>query len=997
MVQPAIADIVGPTVAAEDPEGILGEEFLVLVDLVEKRVAVHEGQDVTNGVAVFFGFFSVAAVFEPALEGFGQIFGQLAFQSLDDQVDQLGLTLGIGHLYAVSELGGVLEQGVAPGRAVPFGVDRVGSGRSGSAPDGGAARGVGDDHALAEELGQHLDVGGFAAARAGAGEFHQRLLELAALDGVATGQVVLEGYGGRELVVGHFAGSLGLQGLHDQSRGLGRADVGAVAAAHAVQGVDLDAELHALEFLADGVKSLEGLGSVGHLLLGQQHGQDGGVRADEGALVALDAVACDPLGHVDGHAALLELGGGHGEQTVRLEGGHGQIVALLGQDGTHDVLDEIGLVLVVLAVADGVGPGGRDLDLDQVRGGLIHGGDVHVDDLVALLAVGLLDGLLQQRDGLLEGHNVGQLEEGGLHDHVDAIAKAHFRRDLDRVDVVELEVLLGDGAAHGGGQFLLHVLGGPVGVQDEGAAVLDAVEHVVGVHVAGLVAGDVVGGVDQIGGLDGLLAETQVGHGDAAGLLGIVGEVALGVHVGVVADDLDGFLVGADGAVGAQAPELALHGAGRGGVGEGRHVEGGVGHIVVDADIEMMLGLGDQHIVINGLDHGRGELLGAQTVTAGDDLGHFAAFHVGGADVLVERITLGAGFLGAVEHGDDGSRGGQNLQEVLGQERTVEANLDQADLLALGKKVTHHFLDGFTGRTHGHDDALGLRVADIVEGLVGTAGDGGDLLHLLDHDGGELVVVDVGSFTALVVDVGVLGGTANGRIGRAHGAGAEFGDGLVIDDLLDVFVVDDFDLLNFMGRAEAVEEVQEGDARFKGGQMGDQGQVHAFLHGTGSQHGETGLATGHDVLVVAEDGQGMGCHGARADMEDARKQFAGNLVHVGDHEQEALGTGKGGGQRAAGQGAVDSAGRTGFGLHLTDQNLLIENIQPALSRPLVRDLTHGRRGGDRVNGGRVAHRIRDMGDGGVPIHGFHIFSHVSSPKARLVFRGVRIHSVRHCL
>ena len=38
-------------------------------------------------------------------------------------------------------------------------------------------------HAVAEQLGDQLDIGGLAAARAGAGELEQRLLELAALHG----------------------------------------------------------------------------------------------------------------------------------------------------------------------------------------------------------------------------------------------------------------------------------------------------------------------------------------------------------------------------------------------------------------------------------------------------------------------------------------------------------------------------------------------------------------------------------------------------------------------------------------------------------------------------------------------------------------------------------------------------------------------------------------------------------------------------------------------
>lgn len=43
MVQPAIADIVGLFVIAEDLEGVLGEELLVFVDFVEELVAVGEG------------------------------------------------------------------------------------------------------------------------------------------------------------------------------------------------------------------------------------------------------------------------------------------------------------------------------------------------------------------------------------------------------------------------------------------------------------------------------------------------------------------------------------------------------------------------------------------------------------------------------------------------------------------------------------------------------------------------------------------------------------------------------------------------------------------------------------------------------------------------------------------------------------------------------------------------------------------------------------------
>ena len=55
----------------------------------------------------------------------------------------------------------------------------------------------------------------------------------------------------------------------------------------------------------------------------------------------------------------------------------------------------------------------------------------------------------------------------------------------------------------------------------------------------------------------------------------------------------------------------------------------------------------------------------------------------------------------------------------------------------------------------------------------------------------------------------------------------------------------------------------------------------------------------------------------RADTWNTAGQLlAGDLVHVGDHQQQALGGGVGGGQGAGGQRAVHRAGGAGLGLHL---------------------------------------------------------------------------------
>ncbi len=276
-----------------------------------------------------------------------------------------------------------------------------------------------------------------------------------------------------------------MQGLHDQSGLLlaalvHGADLGAVFAAGAIQHGNLHAVLIALQALADSLLGLKGLRRFLGGLLVQQIGADAGVRADHGAIAALDAAVHVPLGNHHGNAALLILGGAGGHAAGRIQLGHGQLVALLGQNG----LDE-GLEVGIVGHLHGHGAlgGGFPLlghgDLHQAGDGDVDGVPVLLDDLVALLAVGLLGVGLHVLIRLVIGDDVGQLEERSLHDGVDAAAHADFLGQLDGVDGVELGVLLRQQLLHGSGQLLLHLLGRPGAVEQEGAAVLQRGHHVI--------------------------------------------------------------------------------------------------------------------------------------------------------------------------------------------------------------------------------------------------------------------------------------------------------------------------------------------------------------------------------------------------------------------------------------------------------------------------------------------------------------------------------------
>ena len=69
------------------------------------------------------------------------------------------------------------------------------------------------------------------------------------------------------------------------------------------------------------------------------------------------------------------------------------------------------------------------------------------------------------------------------------------------------------------------------------------------------------------------------------------------------------------------------------------------------------------------------------------------------------------------------------------------------------------------------------------------------------------------------------------------------------------------------------------------GEMRDSAEVHDFLRVRFGHHGETGLAAGVHVGMIAEDVQSVGGDCSCGDVEYARKKLTGDLVHIGDHQE----------------------------------------------------------------------------------------------------------------
>ena len=601
---------------------------------------------------------------------------------------------------------------------------------------------------------------------------------------------------------------------------------------------------------------------------------------------------------------------------------------------------------------------------------------------MALLQIRLGSRILHVTNGLFLGNDVRQGEERRLQNGVRALAHANLYGQVNSVDGVEVDVVLRNVALRGGAQVLGELLGRPLAVHHEGTMRLHVVhDREVFLNVARVVTRHEVGLVDVIRAANGLVAETQVRNGHAAGFLGVVLEVRLHVFLGMVTDDFDGVLVRANRAVAAQAPELALDGAGRRGVRRIRVFrKREVGHVVDNAHGELATRSFLGELGENG-EHRRGRrIFAAQAITAASNQNARAAFTVQGVDhVEVQRLARGAGLLRAVEHGDllHGFR--QAFDEFLRDERTIQANLHQADLLALGVQVVDNFLGHVANAAHGNNHALGVGSAVVVEQVVIGAQLFVDLLHVLFNDCGQLVVSLVAGLAVLEEDVAIFMAAAHCGMLGVQSMGAEVANGVEVAHLGQVVVIPHGDLLHLMRSAEAVEEVEERNAALDGGKVGDGGKVHDLLHVALGEHGEAGLAAGHNVGVVAEDVQRVGRNGTGAHMENARQHFGRDFVHVRNHEEQALRSSVGRGERARCQRTVHGTGGAAFGLHLAYLHASAEDVLHALRRPLVNKVGHGARRGDGVNARHLGERVRHPCGGVVAVHGFELSRHRLSP------------------
>ncbi|GBC79361.1 hypothetical protein HRbin09_00577 [bacterium HR09] len=214
-------------------------------------------------------------------------------------------------------------------------------------------------------------------------------------------------------------------------------------AAGAVLRCHLDGVLPAFELRCFVIGGLEGCRCILEVLGWVDLGPDGRVGAHQRAFVALNTQRSIPHRDFQSNVALFPLGGAGRPCAVHRKGAHRQIVTLALHHYCGNSLDKIGsLFRNHRRTGAGGGDPVRDLDLEEVGQGGVHGSKVLAHHLLAFFAVGLLDGFLNLGDGFFPGEHAGNGKKAGLHDGVDAHPHAGFLGHLVSVNDIKLELFL---------------------------------------------------------------------------------------------------------------------------------------------------------------------------------------------------------------------------------------------------------------------------------------------------------------------------------------------------------------------------------------------------------------------------------------------------------------------------------------------------------------------------------------------------------------------------
>ena len=411
VIQSAVTDVVCPTVAAEDPNGLLNYAVCAVFDCGKSGLefAFGFGNGVIEvsvyGSLNFLGNVCVFHIFEPEFKCVAYARACAEFDSLIHKGSESCSASFVSEIHAVTKLCIVLEERVAPGGTVAVFIEGVRAGGSGAAVNGRTSGSVSNYHSVTEELSDKFYIRSFAATCASAGEFKQRLKELAALYGRRLKYLggVDFGKGKRIIVISFVCCDSFVKRLHFESLVLGRTNVCAAAATGTVE----RRYLHTERISGHSVGSFyyEAFGKSGVVFY--EHRSYSRMRTYERTLITLYAVFCNPSGNFCSDTALFEFGRSGRNCAGGIECGNRESVTFLRNDGK----DKVSVILVVgrgfhFCAFGGSSPGLGISYLFKTCDSVIDTVEVLLNDLGTFLSVSLFDSFLHVLFCVFVGDNV---------------------------------------------------------------------------------------------------------------------------------------------------------------------------------------------------------------------------------------------------------------------------------------------------------------------------------------------------------------------------------------------------------------------------------------------------------------------------------------------------------------------------------------------------------------------------------------------------------------
>ncbi len=126
-------------------------------------------------------------------------------------------------------------------------------------------------------------------------------------------------------------------------------------------------------------------------------------------------------------------------------------------------------------------------------------------------------------------------------------------------------------------------------------------------------------------------------------------------------------------------------------------------------------------VLVHGENHGRCELLGAESESSAVHANPGALLKHCGAYIEVEGLAEGAGLLRPVEDGDSLCGLGDGCNESVCAEGAEQADLDKAVLLSHCVELVDGLLNGLASGTHADDDLLCIRSSNVIKQVVASA------------------------------------------------------------------------------------------------------------------------------------------------------------------------------------------------------------------------------------------------------------------------------------